>query len=111
MRKNIVIWSDVVIFEDGSFVLEKAPVEIVHDYRDDFNKHYFSAEEELAEYFGAKKVIYDCDKFVEFIKKKYNRPFALFLLDTTPVSDNLLARMKKLIELSKCGGYINGIQF
>lgn len=111
VNKNIICWSDVLIFEDGSFELFISPVEIVKDLREDFAKHHFSTDDELDKFFGRKKVIYDCDNFEKAAKEKFKKPFKSLFLDSVIVSDNLLMQIKRKIDLPKCGGYINGLQF
>ena len=111
MNSNTVIWRDIIIFNDGSFILETIPVNIVQEFRAAFNKHYFNTEQELINFFGAHTVIYDCDNFKEYVRKRHGKPFRVLLLDSVRVSKTALAQLDKQFNLQSCGGYINGIHF
>lgn len=43
---NTVCWLDVVIFEDNTFAVEIYYVDIVKEFREQFNKHTFTTIEE-----------------------------------------------------------------
>ena len=46
-KANTVCWLDVVIFEDNTFAVEIYYVDIVKEFREQFNKHTFTTIEEL----------------------------------------------------------------
>lgn len=72
-KANTVCWLDVVIFEDNTFAVEIYYVDIVKEFREQFNKHTFTTIEELDNFFGDTDVIYDCDSYSEYITAKYNK--------------------------------------
>ena len=44
-KANTVCWLDVVIFEDNTFAVEIYYVDIVKEFREQFNKHTFTTIE------------------------------------------------------------------
>jgi len=110
-KANTVCWLDVVIFEDNTFAVEIYYVDIVKEFREQFNKHTFTTIEELDNFFGDTDAIYDCDSYNKYITAKYNRPYKALLLDSVSLSSELLERIKEECDLAKCGGFINGMQY
>lgn len=110
-KANTVCWLDVVIFEDNTFAVEIYYVDIVKEFREQFNKRTFTTIEELDNFFGDTDAIYDCDSYNEYITTKYNKPYKVLLLDSVSLSPELLERIKEECDLAKCGGFINGMQY
>lgn len=108
---NTACWLDVILFEDNTFAVEIYYVDIVHQFKDKFNERTFTTVGELDDFFGDKDVIYDCDRYVDYVKEKYKRPFKALLLDSVVVSQEMLEKIKKQCDISKCGGFINGMQY
>lgn len=108
---NKVIWIDVVLFEDNSFVLEACYIDVVETFKKRFNRATFTSVEQLNKFFGNSQYIYDCEQFIAYIKNKYKKPFKLLFLDNIELSLDMEIKIKEKIDISKCGGYINKIQF
>lgn len=108
---NAVCWLDVILFEDNTFEVEIYYVDIVYEFKDEFNKRTFTTIKELDDFFKGEDVIYDCDKYIDYVKEKYKRPFKALLLDNVVVSQEMLEKIKKQCDISKCGGFINGMQY
>lgn len=108
---NAVCWLDVILFEDNTFEVEIYYVDIVYEFKDEFNKHTFTTIKELDDFFKGEDVIYDCDKYIDYVKEKYKRPFKALLLDNVVVSQEMLDKIEKQCDISKCGGFINGMQY
>lgn len=108
---NAVCWLDVILFEDNTFEVEIYYVDIVYEFKDEFNKHTFTTIKELDDFFKGEDVIYDCDKYIDYVKEKYKKPFKALLLDNVVVSQEMLEKIKKQCDISKCGGFINGMQY
>lgn len=108
---NAVCWLDVVLFEDNTFAVEIYYVDIAYRFKDEFNKHTFTTIKELDDFFKEEDVIYDCDKYIDYVKEKYKKPFKTLLLDNVVVSQEMLEKIKKQCDISKCGGFINGMQY
>ena len=100
---NAVCWLDVILFEDY--------VDIVYKFKDEFNKRIFTTIKELDDFFKGEDVIYDCDKYIDYVKEKYKKPFKALLLDNVVVSQEMLDKIEKQCDISKCGGFINGMQY
>lgn len=109
--KNKVYWVDIVIFEDNTFALEAVYVDIVPQFATAFNEQKFKTEKQLNDFFGGAEVIYDCDKFNEYIMKKYNKPFRALILDNVTLTPEIKQCIDKKCNLAICGGYVNGIAF
>lgn len=108
---NAVCWLDVILFEDNTFEVEIYYVDIVYEFKDEFNKHTFTTIKELDDFFKGEDVIYDCDKYIDYVKEKYKKPFKALLLDNVVVSQEMLDKIEKQCDISKCGGFINGMQY
>lgn len=108
---NAVCWLDVILFEDNTFEVEIYYVYIVYEFKDEFNKHTFTTIKELDDFFKGEDVIYDCDKYIDYVKEKYKKPFKALLLDNVVVSQEMLDKIEKQCDISKCGGFINGMQY
>lgn len=108
---NAVCWLDVILFEDNTFEVEIYYVDILYEFKDEFNKHTFTTIEELDDFFKGEDVIYDCDKYIDYVKEKYKKPFKALLLDNVVVSQEMLDKIEKQCDISKCGGFINGMQY
>lgn len=108
---NAVCWLDVILFEDSTFEVEIYYVDIVYEFKDEFNKRTFTTIKELDDFFKGEDVIYDCDKYIDYVKEKYKKPFKALLLDNVVVSQEMLDKIEKQCDISKCGGFINGMQY
>lgn len=108
---NAVCWLDVILFEDNTFEVEIYYVDIVYEFKDEFNKRTFTTIKELDDFFKGEDVIYDCDKYIDYVKEKYKKPFKALLLDNVVVSQEMLDKIEKQCDISKCGGFINGMQY
>jgi len=108
---NAVCWLDVILFEDNTFEVEIYYVDIVYKFKDEFNKRIFTTIKELDDFFKGEDVIYDCDKYIDYVKEKYKKPFKALLLDNVVVSQEMLDKIEKQCDISKCGGFINGMQY
>ena len=108
---NAVCWLDVMLFEDNTFEVEIYYVDIVYEFKDEFNKRTFTTIKELDDFFKGEDVIYDCDKYIDYVKEKYKKPFKALLLDNVVVSQEMLDKIEKQCDISKCGGFINGMQY
>lgn len=108
---NAVCWLDVILFEDNTIVVEIYYVDIVYEFKDEFNKHTFTTIKELDDFFKGEDVIYDCDKYIDYVKEKYKKPFKALLLDNVVVSQEMLDKIEKQCDISKCGGFINSMQY
>lgn len=108
---NAVCWLDVILFEDNTFEVEIYYVDILYEFKDEFNKHTFTTIKELDDFFKGEDVIYDCDKYIDYVKEKYKKPFKALLLDNVVVSQEMLDKIEKQCDISKCGGFINGMQY
>ena len=108
---NAGCWLDVILFEDNTFEVEIYYVDIVYEFKDEFNKHTFTTIKELDDFFKGEDVIYDCDKYIDYVKEKYKKPFKALLLDNVVVSQEMLDKIEKQCDISKCGGFINGMQY
>lgn len=108
---NAVCWLDVILFEDNTIAVEIYYVDIVYKFKDEFNKHTFTTIKELDDFFKGEDVIYDCDKYIDYVKEKYKKPFKALLLDNVVVSQEMLDKIEKQCDISKCGGFINGMQY
>lgn len=108
---NAVCWLDVILFEDNTFEVEIYYVDIVYEFKDEFNKRTFTTIKELDDFFKGEDVIYNCDKYIDYVKEKYKKPFKALLLDNVVVSQEMLDKIKKQCDISKCGGFINGMQY
>lgn len=108
---NAVCWLDVILFEDNTIAVEIYYVDIVYEFKDEFNKHTFTTIKELDDFFKGEDVIYDCDKYIDYVKEKYKKPFKTLLLDNVVVSQEMLDKIEKQCDISKCGGFINGMQY
>lgn len=108
---NAVCWLDVILFEDNTIAVEIYYVDIVYEFKDEFNKHTFTTIKELDDFFKGEDVIYDCDKYIDYVKEKYKKPFKALLLDNVVVSQEMLDKIEKQCDISKCGGFINGMQY
>ena len=108
---NAVCWLDVILFEDNTIAVEIYYVDIVYEFKDEFNKHTFTTIKELDGFFKGEDVIYDCDKYIDYVKEKYKKPFKALLLDNVVVSQEMLDKIEKQCDISKCGGFINGMQY
>lgn len=108
---NAVCWLDVILFEDNTIAVEIYYVDIVYEFKDEFNKHTFTTIKELDDFFKGEDVIYDCDKYIYYVKEKYKKPFKALLLDNVVVSQEMLDKIEKQYDISKCGGFINGMQY
>lgn len=108
---NAVCWLDVILFEDNTFEVEIYYVDIVYKFKDEFNKRTFTTIKELDDFFKGEDVIYDCDKYIDYVKEKYKKPFKSLLLDNVVVSQEMLDKIEKQCDISKCGGFINGMQY
>lgn len=108
---NAVCWLDVILFEDNTFEVEIYYVDIVYEFKDEFNKRTFTTIKELDDFFKGEDVIYDCDKYIDYVKEKYKKPFKALLLDNVVVSQEMLDKTEKQCDISKCGGFINGMQY
>lgn len=108
---NAVCWLDVILFEDNTIAVEIYYVDIVYEFKDEFNKHTFTTIKELDDFFKGEDVIYDCDKYIDYVKEKYKKPFKSLLLDNVVVSQEMLDKIEKQCDISKCGGFINGMQY
>lgn len=108
---NAVCWLDVILFEDNTFEVEIYYVDIVYEFKDEFNKRTFTTIKELDDFFKGEDVIYDCDKYINYVKEKYKKPFKALLLDNVVVSQEMLDKIEKQCDISKCGGFINGMQY
>lgn len=108
---NAVCWLDVILFEDNTFEVEIYYVDIVYEFKDEFNRHTFTTIKELDDFFKGEDVIYDCDKYIDYVKEKYKKPFKALLLDNVVVSQEMLDKIEKQCDISKCGGFINGMQY
>lgn len=108
---NAVCWLDVILFEDNTFEVEIYYVDIVYEFKDEFNKRTFTTIKELNDFFKGEDVIYDCDKYIDYVKEKYKKPFKALLLDNVVVSQEMLDKIEKQCDISKCGGFINGMQY
>lgn len=108
---NAVCWLDVILFEDNTFEVEIYYVDIVYEFKDEFNKCTFTTIKELDDFFKGEDVIYDCDKYIDYVKEKYKKPFKALLLDNVVVSQEMLDKIEKQCDISKCGGFINGMQY
>ena len=108
---NAVCWLDVILFEDNTFEVEIYYVDIVYEFKDEFNKRTFTTIKELDDFFKEEDVIYDCDKYIDYVKEKYKKPFKALLLDNVVVSQEMLDKIEKQCDISKCGGFINGMQY
>lgn len=108
---NAVCWLDVILFEDNTFEVEIYYVDILYEFKDEFNKHTFTTIKELDDFFKGEDVIYDCDKYINYVKEKYKKPFKALLLDNVVVSQEMLDKIEKQCDISKCGGFINGMQY
>ena len=106
-----VCWLDVILFEDNTIAVEIYYVDIVYEFKDEFNKHTFTTIKELDDFFKGEDVIYDCDKYIDYVKEKYKKPFKALLLDNVVVSQEMLDKIEKQCDISKCGGFINGMQY
>ena len=83
----------------------------LYEFKDEFNKHTFTTIKELDDFFKGEDVIYDCDKYIYYVKEKYKKPFKALLLDNVVVSQEMLDKIEKQCDISKCGGFINGMQY
>lgn len=108
---NAVCWLDVILFEDNTFEVEIYYVDIVYEFKDEFNKRTFTTIKELDDFFKGEDVIYDCDKYIDYVKEKYKKPFKALLLDNVVVSQEMLDKIEKQCDISKCGGFINDMQY
>ena len=108
---NAVCWLDVILFEDNTFEVEIYYVDILYEFKNEFNKHTFTTIKELDDFFKGEDVIYDCDKYIDYVKEKYKKPFKALLLDNVVVSQEMLDKIEKQCDISKCGGFINGMQY
>lgn len=108
---NAVCWLDVILFEDNTFEVEIYYVDIVYEFKDEFNKRTFTTIKELDDFFKGEDVIYDCDKYIDYVKEKYKKPFKALLLDNVVISQEMLDKIEKQCDISKCGGFINGMQY
>lgn len=108
---NAVCWLDVILFEDNTIAVEIYYVDIVYEFKDEFNKNTFTTIKELDDFFKGEDVIYDCDKYIDYVKEKYKKPFKALLLDNVVVSQEMLDKIEKQCDISKCGGFINGMQY
>lgn len=108
---NAVCWLDVILFEDNTFEVEIYYVDIVYEFKDEFNKRTFTTIKELDDFFKGEDVIYDCDKYIDYVKEKYKKPFKALLLDNVVVSQEMLDKIEKQCDIPKCGGFINGMQY
>lgn len=108
---NAVCWLDVILFEDNTFEVEIYYVDIVYEFKDEFNKRTFTTIKELDDFFKGEDVIYDCDKYIDYVKEKYKKPFKALLLDNVVVLQEMLDKIEKQCDISKCGGFINGMQY
>lgn len=108
---NAVCWLDVILFEDNTIAVEIYYVDIVYEFKDEFNKHTFTTIKEFDDFFKGEDVIYDCDKYIDYVKEKYKKPFKALLLDNVVVSQEMLDKIEKQCDISKCGGFINGMQY
>lgn len=108
---NAVCWLDVILFKDNTFEVEIYYVDIVYEFKDEFNKRTFTTIKELDDFFKGEDVIYDCDKYIDYVKEKYKKPFKALLLDNVVVSQEMLDKIEKQCDISKCGGFINGMQY
>ena len=108
---NAVCWLDVILFEDNTIAVEIYYVDIVYEFKDEFNKHTFTTIKELDDFFKGEDVIYDCDKYIDYVKEKYKKPFKALLLDNVVVSQEMLDKIEKQCDISKCGGFINGMKY
>lgn len=108
---NAVCWLDVILFEDNTFEVEIYYVDIVYEFKDEFNKRTFTTIKELDDFFKGEDVIYNCDKYIDYVKEKYKKPFKALLLDNVVVSQEMLDKIEKQCDISKCGGFINGMQY
>lgn len=108
---NAVCWLDVILFEDNTFEVEIYYVDIVYEFKDEFNKRTFTTIKELDDFFKGEDVIYDCDKYIDYVKEKYKKPFKALLLDNVVVSQEMLDKIEKQCDISKYGGFINGMQY
>ena len=108
---NAVCWLDVILFEDNTIAVEIYYVDIVYEFKVEFNKHTFTTIKELDDFFKGEDVIYDCDKYIDYVKEKYKKPFKALLLDNVVVSQEMLDKIEKQCDISKCGGFINGMQY
>lgn len=108
---NAVCWLDVILFEDNTFEVEIYYVDIVYEFKNEFNKRTFTTIKELDDFFKGEDVIYDCDKYIDYVKEKYKKPFKALLLDNVVVSQEMLDKIEKQCDISKCGGFINGMQY
>ena len=108
---NAVCWLDVILFEDNTFEVEIYYVDIVYEFKDEFNKRTFTTIKELDDFFKGEDVIYDCDKYIDYVKEKYKKPFKALLLDNVVVSQEMLDKIEKQCDISKCGGFINGMRY
>ena len=48
---NAVCWLDVILFEDNTIAVEIYYVDIVYEFKDEFNKHTFTTIKELDDFF------------------------------------------------------------
>ena len=96
---NAVCWLDVILFEDNTIAVEIYYVDT------------FTTIKELDDFFKGEDVIYDCDKYIYYVKEKYKKPFKALLLDNVVVSQEMLDKIEKQCDISKCGGFINGMQY
>lgn len=101
----------MILFEDNTIAVEIYYVDIVYEFKDEFNKHTFTTIKELDDFFKGEDVIYDCDKYIDYVKEKYKKPFKALLLDNVVVSQEMLDKIEKQCDISKCGGFINGMQY
>jgi len=108
---NAVCWLDVILFEDNTFEVEIYYVDIIYEFKDEFNKRTLTTIKELDDFFKGEDVIYDCDKYIDYVKEKYKKPFKALLLDNVVVSQEMLDKIEKQCDISKCGGFINGMQY
>lgn len=91
---NAVCWLDVILFEDNTFEVEIYYVDIVYEFKDEFNKRTFTTIKELDDFFKGEDVIYDCDKYIDYVKEKYKKPFKALLLDNVVVSQEMLDKIE-----------------
>ena len=108
---NAVCWLDVILFEDNTIAVEIYYVDIVYEFKDEFKKRTFTTIKEHDDFFKGEDVIYDCDKYIDYVKEKYKKPFKALLLDNVVVSQEMLDKIEKQCDISKCGGFINGMQY
>lgn len=47
---NAVCWLDVILFEDNTIAVEIYYVDIVYEFKDEFNKHTFTTIKELDDF-------------------------------------------------------------